>query len=84
MWDKPRQSYGVIHSESQKKYYLPAVDGKIIKFDLSIKVKTQDSLKDMDLKGRVASPYIEQIQQAAAKWMIRQGNLPFPEEYFQA
>lgn len=84
MWDKPRQSYGVIHSESQKKYYLQAVDGKIIKFDLSIEVETQGSLKDMDLKGRVASPYIEQIQQAAAKWMIRQGNLPFPEEYFQA
>ena len=83
MWDAPRQLHGVIHSESQKKYYLPAVDGKVIKFDLSIKVKTQDSLKDMDLKGRVASPYIEQIQQAAAKWMIRQGNLPFPEEYFQ-
>lgn len=84
MWDQPRQSYGVIHSESQKKYYLSAVDDKIIQFDLSIEVKTQDSLKVMNLKGRVVSPYIGQIQQAAAKWMIRQGNLPFPEEYFQA
>ena len=84
MWDKPRQSCGVIHSESQKKYYLSAVDDNVIKFDLSIVVKTQKSLNQMDFRGRVASPYIEQIQQAAAKWMIRQGNLPFPEEYFQA
>lgn len=84
MWNAPRQSYGVIHSESQKKYYLPAVDDNVIKFDLSIVVRTQKNLNQMDFRGRVASPYIEQIQQAAAKWMIRQGNLPFPEEYFQA
>ena len=97
LWNRPNQSYGVIHSETQKAFYLAAaVDGEIaIKFDLSINVKkSSDFLKytnqneectdrnKMIYLGRVVAPYINQIQQAAARWMIRQGNLPVPDEFF--
>lgn len=97
LWNRPKQSYGVIHSETQKAFYLvAAVDGVIaIKFDLSISVKKgSEFLKcaaqnkecndqnKMIYLGRVVAPYINQIQRAAARWMIRQGNLPVPDEFF--
>lgn len=88
LWGSPRERYGAILSEAQNCTYLPAIDDQnAIRFDLSVCFCDKKSFietTDMSFLGRVVPPYIVKIQQTVASWMIRQGTLPVPSEFFSS
>ena len=54
-----------------------------IRFDLDITIKKYGEMKDK-IVGRILPPYITNIQQSCANYIIREGILPTPKEIFNS
>lgn len=68
--------------EKKPEIVLACIDnGKIIKFDIDLIIKTFAEIKNMRI-GRVLPPYITRIQQKCSQHIVREGTLPIPREIF--
>lgn len=68
--------------EKKPEVIMVCVDGgKIIKFRLDLCVKEFKEYKDKRI-GRILPPYINRIQQKCSQYIVREGIMPIPEQFF--
>lgn len=68
--------------EKKPEIVLACIDnGKIIKFEIDLIIKTFAEIKNMRI-GRVLPPYITRIQQKCSQHIVREGTMPIPREIF--
>lgn len=68
--------------EKKPEVVLACIDnGKIIKFDIDLIIKTFAEIKNKRI-GRVLPPYITRIQQKCSQHIVREGTMPIPREIF--
>lgn len=70
--------------EKKPEIVLACIDnGKIIKFQIDLVIKTFAEIKDKRI-GRVLPPYITRIQQKCSQHIVREGTMPIPREIFNS